>query len=283
MVINGGSRRYREWWARHLQNAEHNERVTLVETRGLLSTTIDDALREMEAVALGTRCANYLYHANLNPQEDEFLTPEQWEQSVDALEHNLGYDGLARFVVEHAKKGRVHRHAVWSRIDPETMTARPDSWNFAVHERTARELEEAFGLEPGRSVLVADRGYERPERRPKNWEVFRGQESGIDPRQVAEQVRKLYAQAEDGQSFARALDTAGYILCRGDQRVYCILDRAGHEHSLGRRLGVKAAALKAFMKDVDLERLPSMAQARALYRSRKGRDPGGGRSAGGGE
>ena len=31
----------------------------------------------------------------------------------------------------------------------------------------------------GSNLLVADRGYERPERRPKNWEVFRGQESAL--------------------------------------------------------------------------------------------------------
>lgn len=271
MIINGGSRRARGFWAKHLQRIDTNERVYAVEFRGLLHTTIADALREMEAIAQGTRCKNFMYHASLNPCPGESLTPEQWHQAIDTLEKNLGYEGLPRVVVEHEKAGRTHRHVVWSRIDPDTLTARSDSLNYAAHERTARELESAFGLKRGRSVLMPDREVARPERRPKAWEVFRGQESGMTPQQVATQVRELYAQANSGQGFAAALDAAGFILCRGDKRGYCLLDQAGHDHSLTRRLGVKSTALRAFLRDIDLNSLPSIAEARAGYRAGKQR------------
>jgi hypothetical protein len=267
MVINGASRCARAWWANHLQDAKKNDRVTVIEFRGLMHENIDDALREMEAVSLGTRCKNYFYQANINPRADETLTSEQWQHAVDRLEKNLGFEGLPRFVVEHEKGGRTHRHVVFSRIDPDLMIARSDSLTARIHEQTSRELEIEFNLERGHSVLTADRGFIRPERGPEKWEIFRGQASAIDPKHVARQVRELYAQADTGQAFAAALDDAGYTLCRGDKRGFCILDHAGDVHSLARRVGVKAAEFKAFMRGVDLNALPSVDHARQQRRS----------------
>lgn len=56
MVINGGSRRQGAWWSKHLTNAENNKRVELIEIRGLAAENIREALREMAAQAIGTRC-----------------------------------------------------------------------------------------------------------------------------------------------------------------------------------------------------------------------------------
>jgi len=187
------------------------------------------------------------------------------EQAADALERNLGLTGHARFVVEHEKAGRVHRHIVWSRIDPDTMTAVSDSFTARDHERTSRELEQAFGLEPVESVLVRDREKERPERGPKNWETFRGHGSGIDPKEVKEEVTALWNAADSGSAFAAALADHGYILCRGDRRDFCIVDPAGNEHSLARRIdGVRAAAIRARMADIDRDALPTVAEGREL-------------------
>jgi hypothetical protein len=196
------------------------------------------------------------------------LTPEQWEQAADALERNLGLTGHARFVVEHDKDGRVHQHIIWCRIDPDTMTAVSDSFTARDHERTSRELEQAFGLEPVESVLVANREKERPERRPKNWETFRGHGSGIDPGAVKEEVTGLWNTADSGSAFAAALADHGYILCKGDRRDFCIVDPAGNEHSLARRIeGVRAAAIRARMADIDRDELPTVAQGRELASS----------------
>jgi hypothetical protein len=101
MIINGGSRSNAAFFAKHLTNGEHNERVTLCEMRGLAAITVPDALREMEAVAMGTLCKNYFYHANINPRGEEELTPEQWQLAADTLEQRLGFERNARFVVEH--------------------------------------------------------------------------------------------------------------------------------------------------------------------------------------
>jgi Relaxase/Mobilisation nuclease domain len=265
VIISGGSRCNGAWFASHLTRTDENERVRLVEIRSMAAEDIPAAFREMHFVAGGTFCKNYFYHASINPRENERLSEEQWERAADALERNLGLEGQPRFVVEHEKEGRVHRHIVWSRIDAETMTAISDSFTAPIHERTARELEQEFGLEPVASCLTRERGTPRPERGPKSWEKFRGFESGIDPDEVKREVTALWQQCDSGKAFARALDEAGYILCKGDRRDFCIVDAAGDEHSLARRIkGVKAADIRERMADVVRDELPTVDEARDL-------------------
>jgi relaxase-like protein len=252
MIINGGSRSNAQFFAKHLVNAEENERVTLCEIRNFAAVSIGEAFREMEAIAMGTQCRNYFYHANINPLSEETLTPAQWTRAVDLLEEKLGLIGHARFIVQHEKKGRVHRHAVWLRVDVGRMRAVEMTDDYERHQATARQLEREFGLSQGKSVLGAlqmSKG-ERPARRPKPWETFRGHKSGIDPRAMAEQVTALYRGSEDAKAFAEALKEHGYGLVKGDRRDFCIVDGAGHLHSLARRLkGVPADALAEFMKN----------------------------------
>jgi hypothetical protein len=269
MIISGGSRSNWRFFSKHLLKAEDNERVSVTDMRGLLADDVPEAFREMDAVASGTRCKNFFYHANINPREGETLTPEQWQQAVDTLERNLGLEGHARFVVEHEKNGRTHCHVVWSRVDPDRMKAVSDSFTAPIHERTSRELEQAFGLQPVESVLTKDREAERPERGLKNWETYRGHTSGIDPQQVKAEVTALWNASDSGASFAAALEHQGYILCRGDKRDFCIIDHAGDDHSLARRIqGAKAAEIRTRMSGIDADALPSVAEGRELAAQR---------------
>lgn len=264
MIISGGSRSNWRFFSKHLMNGKDNERVSTVEFRGVAGENVLDALREMDALASGTRCKNFFYHADINPREDEHLTPEQWERAVDTLENNLGLEGHSRFIVEHEKAGRTHRHIIWSRIDVDTMTAVSDSQNYAAHELTARALEREFGQEGVTGAHNRDTAEKRPERRPKNWETFRGNKSGIDPEAVKQEVTALWHEADSGKAFAAALTESGYMLCKGDKRDFCIIDPAGQEHSLARRIaGVKAAELRGRMEDIDRDALPTVAEGRA--------------------
>jgi hypothetical protein len=271
MIISGGSRGNWRFFSKHLMNGRDNERVKTIEFRGVGNAdNVLDAFREMDAVASGTRCQNFFYHADINPREDEHLTPEQWEKAVDTLEKHLGLEGQPRFVVEHEKVGkdgesRVHRHVIWSRIDVDTMTARSDSLTYRKHEQAAREIERDCGLEPVESVLVKDRDKERPARRPKNWEKFRGTKSGLDPEQVQAEVTALWEQSDNGATFRAALKENGYILCKGDRRDFCVVDPAGDEHSLARRIsGARAAEIRERIKDIDRDSLPTVEEAREM-------------------
>jgi len=268
--INGGSRRAGSWWAKHLTNKEKNERVELIEIRGLAAETVPGAFKEMEALAIGTKCDNYFYQANINPRADEHLTPEQWVEAVDTLERNLGLTGQPRFVIEHEKDGRTHRHVVWSRVDVEHQRAISDSLTAPIHERTSRELETAFGLEPGKSILVPDRDFERPERGPEKWEIFRGASHGIDPNAVTAELTELWQSADSGKSFKAAIEERGYILTRGDRRDFVVVDQVGDDHSLARRLkGVNERGVREGMADVDRASLPSVAEGKAQIEARR--------------
>jgi hypothetical protein len=255
MIINGGSRRNARFFARHLANGEDNERVTVCEIRNLAAQTIAEAFKEMEAIALGTRCENYFYHANLNPLSTEVLTPAQWSRAVDLLEANLGLSGHARFIVEHEKKGRVHRHGIWLRIDVNRMRAVAMTDDYEKHQATARQLEREFMLAEGKSVLGPEKTKgRRPARRPKSWETFRGHKSGIDPHQMTMAVTSLYHSSRDGQEFASQLKAYGYKLVKGDSTHFCLVDTEGHKHSLARRLkGIPAQELARFMTGVPPE------------------------------
>ena len=265
MIIKGGSRQNRRFFARHLLNPKDNDKVRVVEFRGLANEDVAGALLDMEAMAKGTRCENYFYHADLSPREDEHLTEEQWTQAVDTLERHLGLEGQPRFVIEHEKNGRVHRHALWSRIDADSMTALSDSLTYAKHEAAAREIERDCGLDPVASVLVKDREGPRPVRRARDWEGLRGSQSGLTPEQVKAEVTEIWNGCDSGAAFRAALEANGYILCRGDRRDYCIIDPAGDEHSLARRIaGVKTAELRERMADIDRDTLPTVAEGREL-------------------
>lgn len=252
MIINGGSRSNAAFFAKHLTNGEHNERVTLCEMRNLAAENIPDAFREMAAVAMGTLCRNFFYHANLNPREDEELSAEQWRTAVDTLEKHLWLIGHARFVVEHRKQGRTHRHVIWSRIDVATMTAAVMTDDYEKHQATARELEHLFKLAHVPSVFGrSGASGPRPSRRPRTWESFRGQASGIDPFTMKQEVTLLYRASKDGAEFKAKLSERGYMLVKGKRADYCILDEAGHLHSLARRIdGITVGELRPFMKGV---------------------------------
>jgi hypothetical protein len=264
MIINGGSRCNAHFFAGHLTKAEDNERVTLCGFRNLAADNVAGALQEMETVALATQCKNYFYHANINPQITEELTQQQWDHAVDTLERTLGLEGHARFIVEHRKKGRTHRHVIWSRIDVTTMRAPPMTDDYEKHQATSRQLERELGLERGKSVLGPDKVKgQRPKRRPKAWESFRGQKSGIDPLAMTVEITALYRVSRSGKEFAAALEEHGYRLIKADRRDLCLMDAAGHLHSIVRRIdGVTAGAFEDFVRDIDRSLLPTVAEAR---------------------
>lgn len=273
MVIKGGARRAGGFFAKHLMKAEDNERVTITEMKGLYAQDLPEAFNELRALAGGSRDRDYFYHASINPREDERLTPEQWEFAVDRLEHNLGLDGHVRFQVEHEKEGREHRHIVWSRVDPETLTLANHWRNYEAHDKTRFELEQAFHHEPTPQTPEPS---QRRSREFADWENFRAAESGIDPKEVKVEVTAMWQRSDSGVAFVAALEESGYTLCQGD-RGYCIIDQAGDVHSLTRRIeGVKTAQIRERLSDISLAELPTVAEASAAVKARSEAEEGDG-------
>ncbi|HEY2068083.1 MAG TPA: relaxase/mobilization nuclease domain-containing protein [Rhizomicrobium sp.] len=272
MIIKGGSRTGPAALAAHLGNAEKNERVSLLETRGTVSRDLRGALVEMDAYALGTRCTKPLYHAAISPAPPHRLSPEQREEAIDALEAKLGLTGHARVVVMHEKFGREHIHIVWSRIDTQKMRTVSDSHNFRKHEEVARDLERRFGHDRVQGAHHERDGVDRPSRTPSRAELRQEERTGIKGKNVRQAVTEVFRASDNAEAFKAALEDLGYILAKGDRRDFVVVDRAGGIHSLARRIdGMKAAELREFMAPIDREALPDTDRARVMMTERERR------------
>ncbi len=271
MIIKGQSRARARQLATHLLRADQNESIGLHECRGTIAQDVAGALIEMETRGRAARSERPLYHASISPEAATPLTEDQIGQAVDLLEERLGFHGQPRVVVLHRKKGREHVHVVWSRIDVDRGTAIADSWNYRLHEKAARELEALFGHRPvqGSQGRRRRRGSRRT---VQDHELRQAERSGIPIGLVSGELTALWRGARDGAEFRRTLEGAGYILARGDRRVFVVIDRSGGVHSLARRIeGVDAAMLRERLRDLSLNQLPSVAEARASVTSIKTR------------
>lgn len=264
MIIKGKSRAGPGALASHLGNAEKNERVQLLETRGTIASDLRGALVEMDAYAAGSRCEKPLYHAAISPEPPHRLTPEQRTEAVDALEEKLGLEGHSRVVVLHEKLGREHLHVVWSRIDLETMRSVHDGHNYRKHEEVARDLERRFDHERVQGAHAEREGVERPDRTPSRAELRQEERTGISGKQVKTEVSAAFRASDGPDAFKAALAEKGYQLAQGDRRDFVVVDQAGGVHSLARRIdAMKAADLREFMAPLDRESLPGAEEASA--------------------
>lgn len=276
MIIKGKSRTTPQQLATHLGNAEKNERVSLVETRGTVARDLRGALVEMDAYAIGTKCQKSLYHAAISPEPPHRLTDDQRAEAIDALETKLGLDGHARVVVMHEKLGRQHIHVVWSRIDLEKMRSVSDSHNYRKHEEVARDLERRFGHDRVQGAHHERDGVTRPDRTPSRAELQQQERTGITGKRVKDEVTSAFRASDGPEAFEAALEDRGYLLARGDRRDYVIIDLKGGIHSLARRIdGLKAAELREFMAGIWAETVPNIEHAREIVaeRERRAREP----------
>ena len=239
--------------------------------RDVAATDLRGALPEMEAVASACpNCKKPLYQASINTQAHERMSDEQRMKAVDRLEKEFGLIGQPRVVVVHEKNdGREHCHVVWSRIDLDKMRAISDSHNFRKHEIVARELEREFGHEQVQGAHIERDGKPRPPRTPSHKEIQQGARTGVSPKQAREHLTALWQRADNGKAFAEGLAQSGWILARGDRRDFVAIDQKGGTHSLSRRIeGATAKDIRARLADLDMSRLPSVAEARATQQAR---------------
>ena len=128
MILKASQRGGGQNLAVHLMRADDNEHVSLHELRGFASDNIKDAFKEAEAISRGTHCRQYLFSLSLSPPEQEQVSVAAFQTAIDKIEERLGLSGQPRAILFHEKEGRRHAHCVWSRIDAQTMTARPLSF-----------------------------------------------------------------------------------------------------------------------------------------------------------
>ncbi len=274
MVIKGSSRggsaRDARNLAAHLLNGTDNELVEVVELRDAVGEDLHAAFVEWRAVSLGTRTRKALYHASISVPRDETggMSTARWMEAVDELETRLGLGGHPRAVVRHRKHERDHIHVVWLRVNPTTLKTARDSHNYRIHEESSRELEARFGLRAVVGAHTRPAGMPRPVAFATHGEQQAAERTGMSVAEVTAAVKAAWRESMDGQSFAAAVAKRGLSLACGDRGIL-VVDGMGTPHSIARRAGVKAAAVKEKLKGLDMTAVPTLATAKT---TRKGRE-----------
>jgi hypothetical protein len=263
MIIKGNRRGGAKQLADHLLRRDTNEEVLIREITGypgagLTDHDLSSTLRFMAAQGQAKGKLRTLYHAIIAPQEGETLNQQQLKYAADILAKNLGMEGHQRVIVEHRKDGRQHFHLVFNILHPTTGKQARLQWTRKFEWNTGRQLEQELGLKP-----VVSKG-----RASKRWEHERGKRSGINPQDVRQEVTAIYHASKTGAEFNAKLNEAGYILTKGKNNSYVLVDKAGHIHGLLRRLeGVKLKDLRIKFPDLKTLKLPSLEQAQKQQQS----------------
>ncbi len=263
MILKGNARASGSDLATHLLNAYDNELVELADIRGTIADDLHGALAEIEAIGSGTRAQKPLYSLSINPSEP--LTREQYFEAIDAIETKLGLQGQPRAVVFHIKEGRMHAHAVWSRINGLEMKA-----IHMAHDRRklcdmACVLAEKFGheLPEGLKAWKDKQGFVKDKLEPTLAESAMADRTGISPEERRAEITAAYKAADSAASFVNALQDKGYVLAKGDRRSFVVVDPFGDVHSLSRYIkGVKSKEISARLSALDPAALPSVDQAK---------------------
>lgn len=138
----------------HLMHTQENEHVELHDMRGFVSDDLRGAFREAYAVSRGTKCTQYLFSMSFNPPQGETVPVAAFETAIERVEGKLGLQDQPLAIVFHEKEGHRHAHCVWSRIDPETMTARQLSHFKLKLLDVSRELYIEHGWTMPRSLAA---------------------------------------------------------------------------------------------------------------------------------
>ena len=242
MILKASERGGAKQLALHLMNSHDNDHVKLHKVYGCMAGDIEGALTEMYAISRSTQCKNFMFSLILSPPKDESPTIEDYEAAVQRIAKQLGLEKQSYILVFHEKAGRRHAHAVFSRIDLETMKA----INLPFYKDRLNEIAHELYLAHGWDV---PKGFEdRAMSNPLNYGLTEHNESkkaGRDVQNIKSIFQESWWVSDNRQAFEASLREHGFYLCQGTRRGFVLLDTSGNIYSLSRWLGEKTKILKA--------------------------------------
>lgn len=246
MILKASQRSGAKQLGLHLLKTEENEHVEIHEVSGFVADDLMGAMKEAHALSLGTKCKQFLFSVSLNPPSPESVRVEVFEKACDVIEERLGLVGQPRMIVFHEKEGRRHAHAVWSRVDVETMTAKP----LPFFKRTLNAIAKELYLENGWKM---PEGFRDPKLRDsRNFTLDEWQQAkraGLDAREVKATIQECWAVSDNGPAFAKALEERGLFLAQGDRRGHVAVSIEGEVFAVARMVGKKSKEVAARLGD----------------------------------
>ncbi len=262
MIAKGTTHNNGARLAAYMETSKDGERAELWELRGFATTNIKDAFRCVDAMAGATKCEQPFFHVQVRNREGEIMTRQQFEYAADRIERMLGLTGQPRAITFHTYEHNndQHMHVAWSRIDQDTLTAKPLPFFKERLKKISRELELHFGLEP-----VTNRREGHIKYAPKRAEHEQARRLGLDAHELRNTIRDCWDHSDNGRSFQAALEHEGMTLALGERRDFVVIDQRGGTHVLSKRiLDVTATKIRARLSDLSRDELPSVEMARAL-------------------
>jgi len=257
MILKASQRGGGKQLGLHLLKTEENEHVEVHEVSGFVAESVRDAMKEAHALSRGTHCQQYLFSVSLNPPAGETARLETFEQALTLIEDRMGLKGQPRIVVFHEKEGRRHAHAVWSRIDAATMTAKP----LPFFKSKLREVARQLFLENG--WKMPDGFADSKLRDPRSFTLDEWQQAkraGLDAKTLKDAAQEAWAVSDSAKSFAKALEERGLFLAQGDRRGHVAMTINGDVFSLARLMGRQTKEVTARLGNA--KALPSVEQLR---------------------
>ncbi len=250
--------------AAYMETSKDGERAELWELRGFAATTIKDAFRCVDVMAGATKAEQPFFHVQVRNREGEIMTRQQFEYAADRIERMLGLTGQPRAITFHTYEHNndQHMHVAWSRIDQDTMKAKPVPFFKLRLKNISRELELHFGLEP-----VTNHRESKIKYAPTKAQEEQARRLGLDIHKVQNAIRDLWDRSDNGRSFQAALEHEGFILAKGERRDFVVIDQAGGMHPLGKRiLDMTASKVRDRLSDLSRDDLPSVVYAQTFVR-----------------
>lgn len=259
MILKGSQRGGAKQLGLHLMRTDDNEHVEVHDVRGFVSEDLIGALKEAYAVSRGTQCRQFLFSLSLNPPQTEAVPVAAFEEALERIEKKLRLEGQPRIVVFHEKEGRRHAHAVWSRIDASTMTARNLPYFKLKLRGISRELflKHDWTMPSGLMNSAA--------RDPRNFTLAEWQQAkrmGPNARDLKTMIQDCWAVSDTKAAFIYALSERGLVLAKGDRRGHVAVTYEGEVLSIARYADRKAKEVRAKLGEPD--DLPSVEEARTL-------------------
>lgn len=273
MIVKGSARKDGHALAMYFMTSEDGAR-RIFGTDPLGDTLT--AMTEWDEISGLTRGEKPLYHMQLCPDAKYPVSDAQWKRMAEIVLEELGAKGHDYELYFHPGlkpdgHHQPHAHLGVCRTNRDTLKMLDLSYNYVAHERASARIARELGMEivPGKHVKRDRKNQEEfPRQKLDKDEAEYENRTGLSKDDRVKEITALRAAADSGPAFKAALEDAGYILAKGE-RGYLVVDRKGGQSVLTRNIGLKKKDLEVFMKDVPLDQLPTVAEAKAVQEERR--------------
>ncbi len=273
MIVGGKSRADAGSLGIYLGTKGKNEEAEILRVEGFAGTTAHDALRELDAMASGSRTKNPAYHAWLAPPPGQTWTAEQLNRAVETFLEGMGWQGQPYVLARHRDDKGDHYHLGVSRLRVDEKTGKirtvSVSQSYRKHTAIAEKLGSEFGYAKIKRAFQRN-GEDFKDRGFTDRETFEARQRGQaveDLKAMKADVKLLWSLAETPKAFYDAALASGITIAKSAKGAIMAVDAKGGAYALTRLLSRRAAEIKARLETI-ASLLPTVDEVKDALRAK---------------